>query len=171
MNPRHASCTIGLLCVLMAATASAGQDFVGHFPGPANRIVGLWATEAMVGPCGGTPSTPIRNTLLFHAGGTVVESPRFGPNGAPNVAGVPGIYQRGQALGTWSYHPGRRTYYIHLQFDNYVDNVYHGFSTVDREIALSKEGMLGSGPVRSARFAADGKLMGEVCGQATSARL
>jgi hypothetical protein len=167
---RLACVAIGLSSVLAAGVA-AGNGFIGAFPGPANRIVGLWGTEGTVGPCNGPQTTPIRNTLLFHAGGTVVESPRFPPGGAPNVAGIPGTYQRGQALGTWSYDPRRRTYYVHLQFDNYVDNVYHGYSTVDREIALSKEGLLGSGPTRSARFAVDGKLLSEVCGQASSARL
>jgi hypothetical protein len=171
MKPLYASCATGLLAVFIAGGAAAGYGLIGAFPGPANRIVGLWSTEAVVGRCDAAPATPIRNTLLFHAGGTVVENPRAAPGGAPNVGGVPGIYQRGQALGTWSYLPGRRSYYVHLQFDNYVDNVYHGYSTVDREIALDKEGLLGSGPVRSARFTADGKLMSEVCGEALSARL
>ncbi len=172
MKPRYASFVIGAFVALTAASAAAGHGaFTGAYAGPPNRIVGLWSTEALVGPCGGEPVTPIQNTLLFHAGGTVVESPRFPPGGAPRVAGVPGQYQRGQALGTWSYDPRRRTYFLHLQFDNYVDNAYHGYSTVNREIALTKDGLLGSGPVRSARFTADGKLMGEVCGEALSARL
>jgi hypothetical protein len=172
MKLGYATSVIVALAALTAASAAADyHGLSGAFPGPANRIVGLWSTEAMVGPCNATPAMPIKNTLLFHAGGTVVESPRFPPGGAPGVAGIPGLYQRGQALGTWSYDPRRRTYFLHLQFDNYVDNVYHGYSTVNREIALSKDGLLGSGPVRSARFAADGKLLSEVCGQALSARL
>jgi hypothetical protein len=177
MKPVQAAFVIGTFIALTAGDAAADGPGLSGAPGPANRIVGLWSTEALVSPCKPpptaptTPPTPIRNTLLFHAGGTVVESPRFPPGGAPNVAGVPGIYQRGQALGTWSYDPRRRTYFLHLQFDNYVDNVYHGYSTVDREIALTKDGWLGSGPVRSARFKTDGTLIVEVCGEALSARL
>jgi hypothetical protein len=111
----------------------------------------------------------IRNTLLFHAGGTVVENPRFPPAGFPDVAGVPGVYQRGQALGTRTYDPQRHKYWIHLRFDNFVDSVYHGCSTVDREMSLSG-GIVASGPVRSIRYLANGSLMSEVCGEAVSAR-
>jgi hypothetical protein len=172
MKLKLASTTIGVLSALMVGGVAAGHDrLIGAFPGPANRIVGLWSTEALVGPCNGPAATPIRNTLLFHAGGTVVENPRFPPGGAPGAAGIPGLYQRGQALGMWSYDPRTRTYYMHLRFDNYVDNVYHGYSTVDRELALDKSGFLASGPVRSARFAANGTLLSEVCGEASSARL
>ncbi len=177
MKPCLAASVIGTLAALTTAGAAAHYPEPSGAPGPANRIVGLWSTEAAVAPCKpppgapSTPGTPIQNTLLFNAGGTVVESPRFPPGGAPNVAGVPGVYQRGLAFGTWSYDPRRRTYFLHLQFDNYVDNRYHGYSTVNREIALTKDGLLGTGPVRSARFTADNKLMGEVCGDAMSTRL
>lgn len=171
MRPFGKSCAVGLLSIFVAASAGAGSGPFGALPTPSDRIVGLWATEATVGPCNASPVTPIRNTLLFQAGGTVIENPRIGPGGAPNVAGVPGVYQRSQGLGTWSYDPFRRKYFVHLQFDNYVDNAYHGYSTVDREIALSKEGLLASGPIRSARFTADGTLMSEVCGEAVSSRL
>jgi hypothetical protein len=136
-----------------------------------DRIVGLWGTEATVGPCDVKPVTPIRNTLLFHAGGTVVEIPRFGPNGVPTGPNNTLIYQRGQALGTWVYDRSKRIYYIHLRFDNYVDNVYNGYSTVDREITLSNRGMLASGPVRSVRYRVDGTELSAVCGQATSTPL
>jgi hypothetical protein len=159
-----AACTVG-------AVAYAGDD--RHGPDHGDRIVGLWATEAMVGPCTGEqpPVTPLRNTLLFHAGGTLVESPRFGPNGVTNAAGVPGLYQRGQALGTWVFDRSKRVYFIHLRFDNYVDNAYHGYSIVEREITLSRRGMVGSGPVRSTRYYADGWVLNEVCGNATSTPL
>jgi hypothetical protein len=159
-----------LFTLLCAGTTARAGDLRDLFD-PGNRIVGLWGTEALVGPCNATPLTPIRNTLLFHAGGTVVESPRFPPDGAPNVAGIPGTYQRGQALGTWVYEPRSRRYFIHLRFDNYVANAYHGYSTVDREITLTKRGTYASGPVRSARYAADGTLISEVCGDAVSTPL
>lgn len=158
-----------LLFAAIAASAVSAASLAGDDRDRRDRrdqIIGLWDTEALVGPCNGTPATTIRNTLLFHAGGTLVETPRIGPNGVPNAGG--GIYQRGQALGTWVYDHSKRRFYIHLRFDNYVDNVYHGYSTVDREITLSNRGMTASGPVRSTRYFLDGRPPVEVCGQATS---
>jgi hypothetical protein len=58
-----------------------------------------------------------------------------------------------------------------LQFDRYVNNVYDGFSTVDREITLSRRAMVATGPVRSTNYDVNGELMSEVCGNATSTRL
>jgi hypothetical protein len=165
-NSKFLALFFGIILFSACAVTFAGEDRDRR-----DRIVGLWGTEAMVGPCGGTPATPIRNTLLFHAGGTVVETPRIGPNGFATGPNNTLIYQRGQALGTWVYDRSKRTYYIHLRFDNYVDNAYHGYSIVDREITLSNRGMTASGPVRSTRYLADGTKFSEVCGQATSTPL
>jgi hypothetical protein len=118
--------------------------------------------EALMKRVHGTPVITVLNTLLFQAGGTIVDNPRFPPGGAPNASG---LYARNQGLGTWSYDPATH------QFDNFVDGVYDGYSTVDRELVLSEEGLLASGPVRSDRFKADGSLVTEVCGQAVSSRL
>ena len=167
MKPLHA-CAIGLLSIVIAATAGAGPELTGAPPTLANRLVGLWATEGKAGPCGGVPASTIRNTLLFQAGGTVVENPRALPGGAPTPAG---LYQRTMGLGTWSYDPVADKYFLFLQFDNYVDNVYDGFTTVDREITLSGGGLLASGPVRVARYKADGSLSAELCGEVLSTRL
>lgn len=134
---------------------------------PANTIVGLWSTEADVGLCGSGQTGKVFNTLLFHAGGTVVESPRIPPSGVPDVGGN---YQRGQALGTWAFDPARKTYEIHLRFDNYVNNAYHGYTIVDRQITLLGKD-LAVGPVYVTRFTADGNLIVELCGEAQSARL
>jgi hypothetical protein len=159
------------LTALIAAVAVASPPNTGALGVPANRIVGLWSTEGLVGPCGLAPMGPVRNTLLFHAGGTVVENPRFPPAGAPNAFGVPGINQRGQALGTWSYDPITKRYSMHLQFDWYVNDAYHGYMTVDRDIQLSSDAMVASGPVWAARFDAAGNLIAQVCGEAVSSRL
>ena len=171
---KSANNKFALLFAAIAASAVSAVSLAGDNYDPhdrRDRIVGLWGTEALVGPCNGTPAQQVRNTLLFHAGGTLVETPRFAPGGVPNAAGIPGIYQRGQALGTWVYDHSKRRYYIHLRFDNYVDNVYHGYSTVDREITLTNRGMTASGPVRSTRYFLDGRAPIEVCGQATSTPL
>ncbi len=169
MKPFHASLAMALLLPLTVASAGAGSDAIGAFPAPRTASSASGARKQLLARA--TPRRLARfKTPLFEAGGTVVENPRSPPGGVPNVAGVPGIYQRGQALGTWSYDPAGRKYFVHLQFDNFVDNVYHGYSTVDREIVLSKHGLLASA-VRSARFTADHQLMIEVCGEAISARL
>lgn len=168
MKRLYAPFAIGLLSVLTAASAGADSNSYDQRLGGANRIVGLWATEGHLGPCNGTPVITVLNTLLFQAGGTVVDNPRFPPGGAPNASG---LYARNQGLGTWSYDPVTHKYFLHLQFDNFIDGVYDGYSTVDRELVLSQEGLLASGPVRSDRFKADGSLLMEVCGQAVSSRL
>lgn len=164
------SSALVVLSALSTVSASANPAVTGAFPGPANRIVGLWSTDGMVGPCASAPFIPIVNTLLFHAGGTVVENPRFPPGGVPNVFGVPGVNQRGQGLGTWLYHPASERYFVHLQFDWFVDGVYHGYMTIDREMVLSSDGNLASGPVVAVRYAVDGNPLVQLCGSAESER-
>lgn len=149
------------LAVLASATPARAVDpfTTGGLATPANRIVGLWRTQAAVGPCGsGQFPIQIRNTLQFHAGGTLIESV---PPNAPRVEG----------LGTWSYKPGTRQYRLHLLFDWWLpDGTYDGYSTVDRELLMSLDGKQIAGPVRSVRHAADGSVMGAVCGNAVSTR-
>lgn len=161
-----AALVISALCVIGTANAGYGRDDDDG----ANRIVGIWSTEATVGPCGGTPNVAVRNTLLFNANGTVVENPRIPPNGILQPSGV--YYQRTISLGTWSYDRRAKRYVIHLQFDNYVGNAYDGFSTVDRELVLDKSGMVATGAVTASRFrvgVTDPILV--QCGTATSTRL
>jgi len=154
------------------ATVSAAPATNGALAVPANRIAGLWGAQAAVGPCGsGVTPIAINTTLLFHAGGTVSENPKFPPAGVANAFGVPGINQRGIGLGTWSYDPATDEYALHLQFDWYVGGIYHGYQTVDREIMLSADGQQAFGPVRSVRYAFDGSTIIEVCGAAVSQRL
>jgi hypothetical protein len=62
-------------------------------------------------------------------------------------------------------------YTLKLRFDWYVDGQYHGYQTVDRTIALNDEGDTGVGPVHSTRYAANGAVIIEVCGEASSERL
>ena len=160
---------LGLASVVPAHALNLDPDVTLFHP--ANRIVGLWETHAQVRPCGSDlPFSSVFNTLLFHTGGTVVESPRIPPDGVL-IPSIPGVNQRGQALGTWSYDWRTRQHNLNLRFDWYVDGIYHGYSTVDREISLSPGGNQITGPVRSARYLADGSMIGEVCGSAVSDRL
>jgi hypothetical protein len=155
------------------AVAISGASLAGdHRDGGdvANRIAGLWKTDAMVGPCGGTPTRTVNNTLLFNANGTMLDNPRIGPNGIPTAAGT---YQRGWGLGTWTYDARKNRYFIRVQFDRYINNSYAGFSIVDREILLSNRATVATGPVHVVDYDVNGEPIEttEVCGEATSTRL
>lgn len=163
-----------LLVLASAAGPAAAVDPLhqGAFAGPANRIAGLWTTDAAVSPCGTTlPPQPVRNTLLFAAGGSVVENPRIPPAGVPNAFGVPGNNQRGIGIGTWAYAGEDNIYTLHLRFDWYVDGVYNGYQTVDRNMHLSPDGAQITGSVQSTRYYANGSAIVSVCGAAISDRL
>lgn len=166
-----------LLAVMLSSASMAPAWAVdsahnGALSVPANRIVGLWTTQAATSPCGSNlPPSPQRNTILFQAGGTVVESPIFPPAGVPNVSTVSGINQRGQGMGTWSFEPLTNQFEIRLRFDWYVDGAYHGYQTVNRVIALSSDGQQAIGAVHSTRYAANGSVIVQVCGAAVSDRL
>lgn len=174
MNAKRTPTAILLSALLLSSGSAFAVDPArnGALAGPANRIVGLWTTEGSVSPCGSAlPPGTVRNTLLFHAGGTVVENPRVAPAGVPNAFGVPGINQRGLALGTWSFDPASGEYTLFLRFDWYVDGAYHGYMTVDRTLTISVDGSQAIGPVRSTRYLANGTLLSAVCGSAVSDRL
>lgn len=175
MKIHHALLAIALSPMSFASTSAGAVDVFhnGALNVPANRIVGLWSTEGGTRRCGtDLPITPVRNTIVFHAGGTVLANPQAAPaTGIPNAHGVAGFNQRGQDLGTWSYNPLTGQYTVKLRFDWYVDGLYHGYQTVDRTILLSNDGKQAFGPVRSTRYKADGSLIMEVCGDAVSTRL
>ena len=175
MKIQNTLLALALSPLCLAVLPAGAVDLLHHgAPNvPANRIVGLWTTQAAVRPCGSNlPLSPARNTILFHAGGTVLANPLAAPAaGFPNVAGIPGIHQRGQDLGTWSFNPLTHQYTVKLRFDWYVDGLYHGYSTVDRTILLSNDGKQAFGPVRVTRYRTDGSIIGEVCGEAVSTRL
>ena len=174
MKTRNALFAIALLPLSFSAVPAAAVDLLRHgVPNvPASRIVGLWSTQAATRPCGSNlPLSPLRNTILFHAGGTALANPQSPLTGIPNAVGIPGIHQRGQDLGTWSFNPLTHQYTVKLRFDWYVDGLYHGYQTVDRTILLSNDGKQASGPVRSTRYTAAGALIADVCGDAVSTRL
>ena len=82
----------------------------------------------------------------------------------------PGI-PRVEGLGTWKFNPETRQYRMHLLFDWYLpDGTYDGHQTVDRLFLMSSDGKRVAGPVRAVRYAADGSVMGQLCGHAVSTR-
>ena len=141
----------------------------GALATPANRIAGLWTSVGTVRACGTTlPPSTVRNTLQFSAGGSVAELPRAAPQGVATPAGVS---QRTIGLGTWEYDPATALYTLHLRFDWYLDGAYNGYSTVDREMRFSADGMQVTGAVTSTRFATNGTPISSVCGTAVSNRI
>ena len=146
------------LVMLSGSHATAGPTAATTTGAAANRIVGLWITDALVGPCGGTPTTPVRNYLLFHAGGTLIE------NIPPNTV-------RNQGMGTWSYEGATREHRLFLRFDRFNNGVYAGYSTVERRLIMSADGLEMSGEVLALGFAPDGTQVLELCGEATSTRV
>ena len=78
MKTRHALLALALSPLSLATVPAGAVDLLHHgVPNvPASRIVGLWTTQAAVRPCDtNLPLRPIRNTMLFHAGGTAAAAP------------------------------------------------------------------------------------------------
>ncbi|MCJ0826787.1 hypothetical protein MQC88_12630 [Luteimonas sp. 50] len=171
MKP-HLSLLAAALVTLAAGPAPAGNPATdGALATRANRIVGLWDNYAYVGPCDGTPGPAQRQLLMYMTGGTFLDNSRFPPQGMPNLAGIPGIHQRSIGVGTWSYSPQAGSYTLDQRFDWYVDNVYNGYQVVHRTILLSNDGNSAEGPVTTTRYAADGSVIVELCGSASSTRI
>ena len=166
MNIRPIALAAALLPALAPQTAAAGG------PDPRNGLVGLWSTEIYASPAACTPGAPPppltgRNTMVFNAGGTLVENPQVTP---PGVPGAPQLRTFG--LGKWSYDPRTTRYKVSLRFDWYAssDGLYLGYQVVDRTILLSHDRKRAYGPVTSTRYAPDGSIVAKLCGQGISIR-
>jgi len=157
MFVRHAILAAALLSTV-PLPAAADSGATGALNVPANRIVGLWSTVGDVGPCGGSPAIHVTNNLLFHAGGTLTE------NIQPTTV-------RNQGLGTWSYDSKTTGWQLHLRFDRFDSDVYAGYTTVDRELWMSPDGLELTGEVRATFYGVDGSVALELCGEATSTRI
>ena len=167
------------LALAMAAMAvpapspAANAAARGHLPVPANHIAGLWETDIFVSPEACSPGAPEpalfgRNTMVFNAGGTLVENPRVSP------AGVPGAPQlRSIGLGTWSYTVRTQEYHAVLRFEWYASSngAWLGYMEVDRTLRLSGDRATASGPVVATRYAPDGSVVARLCGHGVSRRL
>ena len=172
MRTRTSLPIVALLVAVSFPASAAEPDADGARSSAANRISGAWSTDGDVRPCGTSlPFAKVRNTLVFHDGGTVTENPRFPPPGVPNVYNVPGINQRSIGLGTWSFDPSAQQYEMNLRFDWFVDGVYNGYQTVVRQITLSKDGDAFAGSVRTTRYDVNGGVIADLCGSAVDERL
>ena len=162
-----------LLAILLLAGAPAAFAG-GHSNAPADRLVGMWETDIYVSPAactpGGAPAPLIgHNTMVFNAGGTLVENPQVTPAG-----GNPGAAQvRSMGLGKWTYNPRTGQYRVILRLEWYAssDGAWLGYQMVDRTILLSNDRKTAFGPVTSIRYAPNGSVLFKVCGKGISRRL
>ena len=154
-----------ILTVAAPALAHNGPASTGALPVPANRIVGLWEAVATVRPCNipAAPPRDVRNNLLFHAGGTVTEN----PGGLPNATGP----SRSFGLGTWRYDPASNRYTGMLRFDTYLNGVYTGYTTIDRNLVLAGGADTAVGPVVVTVYGTSGNQLIQLCGTANQHRL
>lgn len=164
MKLHSALLAAAILTVATPALGQSGPTNTGAVAVPANRIVGLWEAVASVRPCNNpaAPARDVRNNLLFHAGGTVTEN----PGGLPNVTGP----SRSFGLGTWRYDPESNRYTGFLRFDTYLNAVYTGYTTIDRDIALGGADTA-AGPVVVTVHDAIGNQLVQLCGIANQRRL
>jgi len=169
MKEKMLRAAIALVLASAIGSAAATPNATLPAASQAERIVGLWSNLAEVRPCGTDfPFDQVAQTLLFHSGGTVSDNPLFPPGGA-DIEG--GHYERNQGMGTWEYNPQTRRYWIHIQFDNFMDGVFVGRTTVDRQARLRNGGMELFGSVSATRYDAAGNVLGQLCGSAVATRL
>lgn len=164
MKLNFAFLAAAILAVATPALAQSGPGTTGALAVPANRIVGLWEAVATVRPCNipTAPSRDVRNNLLFHAGGTITEN----PGGLPSVIGS----SRSFGLGTWRYDEDSGRYTGMLRFDTYLNGLYSGYTTIDRNIAMDGADTA-AGPVVVTVYDAGGNQLVQLCGNATQRRL
>ena len=156
-----------------APAHASGLTATGQLRVPANQLVGFWETDIFVSPqaCSpGAPEPPLsgHNTMVFNAGGTLVENPRVSP------AGVPGAPQlRTFGLGKWTYDVRSHQFRALVRFDWYAssDGLYLGHMEIERTIQLSRDRDTAYGPVVATRYAPDGAVVAKLCGRAVSRRL
>jgi hypothetical protein len=164
MKLHSALLTAAIVAAATPALAQSGPGTTGGLAVPANRIVGLWEAVASVRPCN-IPTAPprdIRTNLLFHAGGTLTEN----PGALPSVAGA----SRSFGLGTWRFDQDTGRYTGTLRFDTYVNGVYSGYTTIDRNTVM--DGLdAASGPVVVTAYDVGGNQLVQLCGIANQHRL
>lgn len=158
MSYKSALLALSLVAVAAPATA-ADPATTGALGVPANAIVGVWRTQAALGPCGsGVTPVQIRNILVFSAGGTLIEPIR------PDAG-------RTDGAGIWSFNPATREYTGWLIFDRFAaDGTGIGSGRVERRLLMSADGNQIAGAVRATFLAPDGSVQMELCGHAVSTR-
>ena len=171
MNIRHAV-LLGIGLAVASPANATGPGVTGAHSVLANRIVGTWAGQVLLGPCtpDATYAPPLTYMNVLHSGGTVTETNTMPQTGIPNLHGIPGLHTRGPAFGTWSYNHNTGKYRIKMRFYWFVDGVYNGYQSADREALLSSDGKMVAGPVRAYRHLPNGDVIRSFCGQESARR-
>lgn len=158
MNTRSTLLALALAGIA-APAAAVDPATTGALGVPANAIVGVWRTEASLGPCGsGVFPVQIRNILVFNAGGTLIEPIR------PDAG-------RTDGAGVWSFNPATREYSGWLIFDRFnEDGSAAGSGRVERRLLMNNAGTRIAGAVKATFFAPDGSVQMTLCGNAVSTR-
>lgn len=169
------------LAVMLAAAATlSAPDCLARHGGPngkpADALTGSWTVQAIIHPCDGSGPPPREITALqtFHLGGTMTETNNFPLAGVPSPFGV--SVRNGPGLGTWSYDPRTRVYTASFRFNWYVDGVYHGYQSIERQdITLSRDGRSFQSVVDARRYAHDpvtgeDELIAVFCGESWGER-
>lgn len=158
MNIRPAIFTIALLATCTCAQAL--ELPTGALPVSANRIVGLWDTQVIAGPChSGITTFRGRGLNVFHAGGTVSAT-----NNLPPTA-------NGPTYGVWVYR-GHGDYRARMQFFRYLpDGSFDGVQDIHRSMLLSGDGQRTDETTNVRVLNADGSLRVELCGAAIAQRV
>jgi hypothetical protein len=164
MKLRTALLAAAILAVVTPALGQSGPASTGAIADPANRLVGLWVAVGTVRPCNNPAAPPreVRNNLLFHAGGTLTEN----PGGLPSVTGP----SRSFGLGTWRYHPDGQRFTGMLRFDTYLNGVYTGYTTIDRDIVM-EDADTTAGPIVVTGYDSNDNPLFQLCGTAIQHRL
>jgi hypothetical protein len=131
-----------LLCLFIAACSTASAQTQPLFANaPANAMVGLWEVRGSVGSCDSSVPLPppMVATLMFQAGGSLVETNTMPSAGVPTPFGLRG--RNGPRLGNWTCEPRHRRFHARFRFNWWMNRLYDGYQKIERqEIHVSREG-------------------------------
>lgn len=167
MKPTLSTLAVSLALLAAPAAALAGppgaapanSSETGALPVPANRIVGLWATEVTIGPCQGGPTMTIHGTSLFNAGGTMGETNTSAPTGRSHSQGI------WRFLG-WNQYQTRFRFYVFQP-----DGSYDGVQEVRTTTYLNARATQYDATVNARFLNPDGSVRVQLCGSARGNRI
>jgi hypothetical protein len=160
--------SLALALAFAAVPAIAGSpSTTGAVATKANRIVGTWHAFGDVSGANcatGIPGPALKPEvyLVYHAGGTLTEMPRFPSNAAQQA--------RSMGVGSWYYQPETDTYFVSFRFDWFANGVLGGHAVVDRQITLDPGGDSLAGSVVAVRYDRNGNEVFSQCGSGTATR-
>lgn len=157
MTPYRLSPLLALAVLAGSASPASAQGNA-----PAGRLVGAWAVDAAIGPCGAPPVTFFSAYNTFHAGGTLSDF-----NWIPTAWRSPGH-------GVWE-HLGRNRFATRFQFFRY-DQPPPATATARQDIrtvlTLDASGNAYTAQINARVTTLDGVPVGPpLCGEAAGTRI